>query len=87
VLPLNGLNGEGVADLQKAIQSHYRHLQDTGDIHQRCERMFSERIYLEAASILAQSFRSSPDQRLADKIDQVMKRDLTPAQAARKILD
>jgi len=87
VLPLNGLNGDGIADLQKAIQSHYKHLQDSSDFQQRCQRMFRERIYREAVSILAQSFKSSPDERLADRIDQVMQRKLTPAQAARKILD
>lgn len=87
VLPLNGLSGEGIDNLQKSIQTHYKHLQDTGNLHQRCQRMFRERIYREAINILAQSFRSSPDERLANNVDLVMQRNLTPAQAARKILD
>jgi LAO/AO transport system kinase len=87
VLPLNGLNGDGIADLHKAIQTHFKHLQDTGNMQQRCQRMFRERIYREAVNVLAQSFRSAPDKRLADRIDQVMQRELTPAQAAREILD
>ncbi len=87
VLPLNGLNGDGIADLHKAIQTHYTHLQDTGNIEQRCQRMFRERIYREAVNMLAQSFRSTPDERLARRIEQVMQRKLTPAQVARRILD
>jgi len=85
-LALNGLNGDGVTDLCSTIDAHYQHLQDNGDMNQRRQRMFRERIYREAVSILAQSFKSSPDEHLADRIDQVMQRELTPAQAARKIL-
>ena len=48
--------------------------------------MFKERIYREAVNMLAHSFRSSPGAQLEDKIDEVMQRKLTPAQAASKLL-
>jgi len=86
VLPLNGLNGDGVSDLCGTIDAHYKHLQDSGNMLQRCQRMFRERIYREAVNILAQSFRSSTDEHLASSVEDVMQRELTPAQAARKIL-
>ena len=86
VLPLNGLNGDGVPDLRKAICAHYKHLQDSGEILERCQRMFRERIYREAVNALARSFRSSTDEHLEKSLEQVMQRELTPAQAARKIL-
>ena len=85
-LSLNGLNGDGISDLCRIINSHYEHLQDSGDMKQRRQRMFRERIYREAVNILAQSFRSSTDEQLANGIEDVMQRKLTPAQAARKIL-
>ena len=85
-LSLNGLNGDGISDLCRIINSHYKHLQDSGDMKQRRQRMFRERIYREAVNILAQSFRSSTDEQLANGIEDVMQRKLTPAQAARKIL-
>jgi len=85
-LPLNGLNGDGIPDLCKTINAHYKHLQDSGNMEQRCQRMFKERIYREAVNILAQSFRSSADAPLTGSIKQVMQRQLTPTQAARKIL-
>ena len=86
VLPLNGLNGDGIEDLHKAIQDHYQYLRDSGNLQKRCQRMFKERIYREAVSMLAHSFRSSPGEQLEDKIEQVMQRTLTPAEAARKLL-
>jgi len=87
VLSFNGLTGERVTDLQQAIQSHYNHLHMADNLQHRCQRMFRARIYREAVSILAQNFRSAPDQHLADKMDRVMQRQLTPAQAAREIID
>jgi len=87
VLSLNGLSGERVADLQQAIQAHYNHLRKADNLQQRCQRMFRARIYREAVSILAQTFRSAPDKHLTDKMDRVMQRKLTPAQAAREIID
>ena len=86
VLPLNGLNGDGVSDLHKAIGTHFQHLQDSGIMQQRCQRMLSERIYREAVNILAQSVKSSSDQHAQDMLDQVVQRKITPAMAAKKIL-
>ena len=86
VLPVNGLNGEGIDDLKKAIKTHYNHLQDTGNMQQRCQRMFRERIYREAVSLLTDSFRSSTDENLTNNINQVLQRKMTPAKAARKLL-
>jgi len=86
VLQLNGLNGDGISGLYEAIHNHYRYLLDSGKLQQRCQRMFKERIYREAVSMLAESFRLSQDNQLEDKVQQVTQRELTPAQAARDIL-
>ncbi len=86
VIAINGLSGDGVTDLQQAMHSHYGHLTESGEMQIRCQRMFRERIYREATRLLTQTFETTPDKQMADKLQQVMQRKMTPAQAARAIL-
>jgi LAO/AO transport system kinase len=86
-LPIVGLTGDGIPELHKAIQNHYQQLEHSGDLPARCQRILRERIYQEAVNMLTQSLRSPADGPLMDHIDQVMQRKMTPAQAAKTILE
>jgi len=87
VLPVNSLAGDGVDELQQAVEAHYRFLQDGDNMQQRCRRMFRERVYREAVNILAQSFKAIPDERLSRRIDQMLRRETTPTRAAQEMLN
>jgi LAO/AO transport system kinase len=87
VLPVNSLAGEGLDELQQAVEAHYRFLQDGDNMQQRCRRMFRERVYREAVDILAQSFKATPDERLSRLIDQMLRRETTPTRAAQEMLN
>jgi LAO/AO transport system kinase len=86
VLPVNSLTGEGVDELQQAVEAHYRFLQDGDNMQQRCRRMFRERVYTEAIDMLAQSFKASPDEHLSRRIEQMLQREITPTRAAQEFL-
>lgn len=86
VLPVNGLNGDGVARLLDAIKAHNDFLLEGDHMRQRCQHMFQQRIYREAIDILSQSFKGMQDKRLNANTEQVIKRELTPTQAARAAL-
>ncbi len=85
VLPVNSLASEGVDELQQAIETHYHFLQDGDNMQQRCCRMFRERVYREAVNMLTQSFLTMPDKHLLKRINQLVRREITPTQAAEGI--
>ncbi len=82
VLPVNGLTGEGVDKLQAAIQSHYGYLKKANNMQTRCRNMYRQRIYREAIDILSQSFKGNPDKYISTSLERLIKRELTPTQAA-----
>jgi len=86
VLPVSGQSGDGIVAPQQAMQAHFSFLQEAENMHKRCRRMYRQRIYREAIEILSQSFRGIPDECIAESLEQVIKRDITPSQAARDIL-
>ncbi len=85
VLPVSSLANEGTDELQQAIEDHYRFLQKGDNMQHRCRRMFRERVYREAIHILTQSFVRMPDERLHKRINQLIRREITPTQAAESI--
>ena len=82
VLPVNGLTGEGVDKLQAAIQTHYGYLKQANNMQTRCRNMYQQRIYREAIDILSQSFKGNPDEYVSTSLERLIKRELTPTQAA-----
>jgi len=87
VLAVNGLSGDGVDNLQGAIQTHLDFLQLGDNMLQRCRLMYQQRIHREAIDILSQSFKRMPDAGISESVEQLIKRELTPTEAARKALD
>ena len=87
VLSLNGLSGDGMIDLQQAIAAHHAYLMKDKNLQKRCRHMFQQRIFREAVDILSQSFAGVPDACLGESLEQVIKRDLTPTEAAIKALN
>ena len=79
-------SGEGINELQQAVEAHYHFLQEGDNMQRRCRRMFRERVYREAIDMLAQSFNASPDERLSRRIEQMLQREITPTRAAQEIL-
>jgi LAO/AO transport system kinase len=86
VLSISGLSGEGVIELQQAIKAHYSFLQQADHMHSRCRQMFRQRIYSEAINILSKSLSEMPIERISESLEQIIKRELTPAQVAKKVL-
>jgi LAO/AO transport system kinase len=86
VLAVNGLTGKGVDGLHDAIERHHNFLKDGRNMQQRCQRMFRERVFREAISVLAQSFRDAPGDQMTARINEVVSREKTPSQAAIDIL-
>ncbi len=57
--------------------------QNQVDIMQaRCRNMYQQRIYREAIDILSQSFKGNPDEYVSTSLERLIKRELTPTQAA-----
>jgi len=44
--------------------------------------MYRQRIYREAIDILSQSFKGNPDKYISTSLERLIKRELTPTQAA-----
>jgi LAO/AO transport system kinase len=86
VLAVNGLTGEGIDGLHDAIEGHHNFLKDGRNMQQRCQRMFRERVFREAISVLARSFRDAPGDQMTARINEVVRREKTPSQAAIDIL-
>jgi len=84
VLSVSGLSGDGIVELQQAIQAHHSFLQNADNMQRRCRHMYQQRIYREAIDILSQSFRDVPNECMSEGLERVIKRELTPTQAARK---
>jgi len=87
VIPVNGLDGEGVDELLQAIRDHHDYLLLDDRLQERCRHMLRERIYREALEILTRSFKTTPGKQLADSIERIMRHELTPTQAARDIIE
>ncbi len=87
VLAVNGLSSDGIDDLQGAIQAHFEFLQQADHMQMRCRHMFQRRIYREAIDMLSQSFSEIPGEGISGSLDRLIKRELTPTEAAREVLN
>jgi len=87
VLPANGLSGDGIDELNRSIQAHLSFLQDGDNMQQRRRSMYRQRIYREAIDILSQSFASASHEHISGSLEQLAKREITPAETARKLLN
>jgi len=57
-------------------------MQQANNMQTRCRNMYRQRIYREAIDILSQSFKGNPDKYISTSLERLIKRELTPTQAA-----
>ncbi len=86
VLPVSSLENKGLPELKQAIKAHYDFLLEDENMPRRVHRMLQIRIYREAMEILEQSFNAAPDEHFSSQIEQVLRREKNPTEAARDIL-
>lgn len=87
VIPTVSFTGEGVAQLQEAIDSHRRALEQAGALDQR-RRLIAERRLLKAAEgIIAERFERHRGGRIAELLDGVTRRATSPHAAAVELLN
>ncbi len=89
VLRTEAARGEGVAELLEAITEHRSHIEAEGMLEQRRARNLRNEVLGLAAVKLRRDLeaRALEDPRVAELLDAVVRRELDPASAARKLLE
>lgn len=86
VLSVSAQNGSGIDHLRQAIETHWAHLHDSGEIKQRQRAISRHRIITTLNHLLRRQF-SEGTQAWADQLDAVANRARDPLAAARWLLD
>lgn len=89
VLPCVASRGDGVAELLDEVARHREHLASSGELRTRERRIAEARVIALAQALVAASVRPAMGERddaMADDIDRVASRDLSPHQCARAVL-
>ncbi|MDA1089628.1 MAG: hypothetical protein O3A85_04865, partial [Proteobacteria bacterium] len=85
VVPTSAETNEGIEDLLAAIDSHRRHLNDSGTITRRRRQILEMRIIKTAEDIIRKDFKGNRD-KLTGLMDRVMDRKMAPLEAAERLL-
>jgi LAO/AO transport system kinase len=89
VVRTEATKGEGIAELVETIDAHRRHIEGEGTLSERRARNLRAEVLGIAASRLRRelSERASNDPEWAGLLDRVVRREIDPATAARKLLE
>ncbi len=89
VVRTEAANGAGVAELLERIDSHRRHIEETGSLDERRARNLRAEVLGIAAARLRRGLeeRAANDPEWEELLDSVVRRETDPATAARRLLD
>ncbi|MCK5545818.1 MAG: methylmalonyl Co-A mutase-associated GTPase MeaB [Rhodospirillaceae bacterium] len=87
VVPTSAESGEGVEELVEIINSHYTHLEQTGEMEQRQRQILEMRIIKTAEDILREKLLRERDGRLQELLERAFNRDTDVRTAANDLLD
>jgi GTPase len=89
VLRTEAARGEGVAELLAKIDEHRSHIESEGTLEQRRERNLRNEVLGLAAARLRRELeaRAADDPEIAELLQQVVRREMDPASAARELLE
>lgn len=87
VIATSAIDGTGISDLTKAIDAHYSHLIESGEIETRRRLIMEMRIVRYAENVLRLRLESGYNRMLSDTVDRVLAGELGPHGAARRLLD
>ena len=78
--------GQGIAELAAAIEQHRQHLQASGELEQReLARLRAELELLLRETLVARWRARTPDERFAQALERIARRELSPWQAAEEL--
>lgn len=87
VIATSSVRGEGIDELLAAIDRHLAMLRETGEIEARRRRIAERRMLVAAEDILRDRFARHRDGRVADLLERIAVRELSPYAAALHLLD
>jgi LAO/AO transport system kinase len=89
VVKTEATKGDGIPELADAIEAHYRHIVEEGTLEQRRARNLRAEVIGIAASHLRRDLedRVSADPAWSGLLDEVTRREIDPATAARRLLE
>lgn len=87
VIATSAERGKGIVKLAEAIDSHFEHLNTSGEIDLRKRRIAEMRILKSAEEVVRTRLTKQRDGKLADLLDKTMGRTLDPHSAALDLLD
>lgn len=85
VLPVSSKTGDGLADLKRAIEDHWAHLQASGELAQRQRLICRKRILATIDFLIRRRFDDGTD-RFSEQLQDVVNRDADPYSAAASCL-
>ncbi len=86
VIGTSAVSGEGIGDLEAAIDKHMARMRETGELAARTRRMAEMRVLKTAEDILRDGFERDREGRVAEIAELVARRELAPAEGARRLL-
>jgi len=87
VLKAAAVRGEGTEDLAEAMETHRRHLTETGILEERRRGTLKHRLLAEARQALLRRVEREDGEGLETLLDRVARREITPHDAARELVD
>jgi LAO/AO transport system kinase len=87
VLKSSAVRGEGTAEVAEAMETHRRHLAETGILEERRRRTLKHRLLGEARQALLKRVEREDEEGLELLLDRVARREITPHDAARELVD
>jgi len=86
VIGTSAVSGEGIGDLEAAIDKHMSRMRETGELAARTRRMAEMRVLKTAEDILRDGFERDREGRVAEIAELVARRELAPEEGARRLL-
>ncbi len=87
VLKAVAMRGEGTAEVVEAMETHRRQVAETGILEERRRRTLKHRLLGEARQALLRRVERENEEGLERLLDRVMRREITPHDAARELVD
>ena len=87
VLKTVAMRGEGTAEVAEAMETHRRQVAETGILEERRRRTLKHRLLGEARQALLRRVERENEEGLERLLDRVMRREITPHDAARELVD
>ncbi len=87
VLKTVAMRGEGTAEVAEAMETHRRQVAGTGILEERRRRTLKHRLLGEARQALLRRVERENEEGLERLLDRVMRREITPHDAARELVD